>query len=264
MSLQILSAIQFRPRFARCRADVMDNFRHMEPLIRKAESLGTGFLVLPELCLTGYSFMSKEEASEVAELSDGPTYSKMRGVAQALSSYVSFGYVEVDPVDGSLYNSATMLAPNGKIVTSYRKVNLFSNDFLWARPGLTSAPVVVTEYGKTGLVVCRDLRDKIPSNIPRREIRTANSLFDGQAVDLVAACVNWGKGGFPSTSWMDFVADNKCTLVVANRFGMEAREDFGQFEQEFGHGGSAIVEADWNVHIGGLKFGEDCVVTAAL
>ena len=263
MGLQILSAVQFRPRLARCRADVMDNFRRLEPLARQAGALGTSFLVLPELCLTGYSFMSRDEAAEVAELSDGPTFHKMRGLALALSSYVSWGYVESDPVDGSMYNSATMLTPDGKVATSCRKVNLWGNDFLWARPGREAASVVETEFGKTGLVVCRDLRDKIPSNLKSLE-RTASggpALFGGQPVDLVAACVNWGKGGFPSTSWMDFSLDNRCTLVVANRWGAEQN---GSFEQDFGHGGSAIVQPDWKVHTGGLVFGQDCVITAAL
>ena len=125
--------------------------------------------------------------------------------------------------------------------------------------------MVKTPFGQTSLVVCRDLRDKIPSNIPRPE-RIASggpAMFDGQALDMVAACVNWGKGGFPPTSWMDFAADNRCTLVIANRWGVERVEEIG-FEQDFGHGGSAIIQPDWTVHTGGLKFGEDCVVTAAL
>lgn len=261
--MEILSAVQFCPRLARCRADVMDNFRRMEPLVRRAEAMGTSFLVFPELCLTGYSFMTKEEAADVAEAADGPTFQKMRSVALALSSHVSWGYVEADPSDGSLYNSATMVGPDGNVLTSYRKVNLWGNDFLWARPGERAAEVVDTVFGRTSIVVCRDLRDKIPDNIPR-VASSGPALFDGQSVDLVAACVNWGKGGFPSTSWMDFAANNGCTLVVANRWGVEVREDLGRYELDFGHGGSGVVQPDWTVHTGGLRFGQDCVVTAAL
>lgn len=261
--MEIVSAIQFCPRFARVGADVMDNFRRMEPLFRQAQELGTSFLVLPELCLTGYSFMNRDEAASVAEPSDGPTFRKMSGIARALSSYVTWGYVEVDPVDGSLYNSATMVGPDGKPVTSYRKVNLWGNDFLWARPGLSSAPIVDTPLGRTSVVVCRDLRDRIPDNIPRVASK-GPPLFDGQSVDFVAACVNWGKGGFPSTSWMDFAANNSCTVAVANRWGVESRDDVGQYELDFGHGGTCIVRPDWKVHAGGLKFGADCVVTSAV
>lgn len=259
--MEILSAVQFSPRLARGPADVSDNFRRLEPYVRQAAELGTSFLVLPELCLTGYSFMNPDEAAAVAEPHDGPTFRKMAGVARALSSYVTWGYVESD--GHSLYNSASMVDPDGKLVTGYRKVNLWGNDFLWARPGGKSAPVVKTRFGNTSLVICRDLRDKIPDNIPRIAA-SGPPLFDGQAMDLVAACVNWGKGGFPSTSWMEFVANNKCTLVVCNRWGTEERDDVGRYELEFGHGGSCIVQPDWTVHTGGLRFSENCVVTAAL
>jgi predicted amidohydrolase len=186
----------------------------------------------------------------------------MQSAAMELKAYVSWGYIESD--GARLYNSAILVGPDGKLLTSYRKVNLFSSDFLWAKPGDKSAPIIKTELGRMGIVVCRDLRDKIPKNIPR----TASSdpaLFDGQRVDIVAASTNWGKGGFPATTWMDFVADNKCTLVATNRWGKETNEEeHGEYVQDFGQGGAAIIEPDWTVHIDGLIFRQDCVVTAAL
>lgn len=255
----IASAIQFKPRFARGPADVMDNFRKLEPLIRQAQDFGTNFLVFPELCLTGYSFLNKDEASEVAELSDGPSYRKMRGVAQALQSYVTYGYVERDDIDGTLYNAATMLNPDGELIASVRKINLFGNDFTYARPGKMPPPIVKTELGLVSLVICRDLRDKIPKNIPR----TASEdppLFDGKKIDLVAGCTNWGRGAFPANTWMDFSSDNQCTLVISNRWG---KEENGEFSQNFGHGGSCIIEPDWTIHKDGLLWNSDCVVTMA-
>lgn len=257
----IASAIQFRPNFARGPAEVSDNFRRISPLLNLAGRAGTNFLVLPELCLTGYSFLSREEAQLVAESWDGPTFLKMRLVAQQMDTYVSWGYVRIDRETHCLHNSATMVSPKGEIVARYDKVNLWGNDFIWATPGEEPAPVVETELGRASLVVCRDLRDRVPRNIPRTAAKKDPPLFSGQKVDLVAACVNWGKSGFPSTSWMDFVANNACTLVVANRWGEERN---GSFVQDFGQGGSAVIEKDWTVHIGGLAFGADCVVTAVI
>ena len=255
--MAILSAVQFRPRLASGPADVADNMRRAEPLIHRAAALGSQLVVFPELCMTGYSFLSRDEAGRVCEKPDGPTFRAMRGVALELKAYVAWGYVEYGE-GGRLHNSSTMVDPRGNRITSCRKVNLWGNDFLWATPGEEAAEVVRTELGRTSIVVCRDLRDKVPQNIPRTASKEP-PLFGGEAVDLVAACVNWGKGGFPSTSWMDFVANNACTLVVANRWGEERN---GSFSQDFGHGGSAVVEKDWTVHTGGLAFGEDCVVTA--
>ncbi len=253
----ILSAVQFRPRLAASMAEVGNNYRRVESLIHQAAQLGSQFIAFPELCFTGYSFLNKDEASRVCEASDGPTFRFMRGVALELKAYVSWGYVETDGTH--LYNSASLVGPDGKLLTSYRKVNLWGNDFLWATPGIASAPVVETDFGSTSIVVCRDLRNKIPQNIPRVAAKSI-PLFSGQKLDLVAASVNWGKGGYPSTSWMDFATDEKCTLIIANRWG----EELGShgFKGEFGQGGSIIIEPDWTCHTGGVEFSKDCVVTA--
>lgn len=254
----IVSVVQVCPRLAASEADVRDNLRKCEGLLQQAWRTGSELVVFPELCCTGYSFMSGEQASRVCERPDGPTFRFMQAAAVSLKAHVAWGYVESD--GKHLYNSGSLVGPDGRLLTGYRKVNLWGNDFLWARPGAASAPVVRTELGDMSVVVCRDLRDKIPDNIPRTAA-SGPKLFDGRKVDVVAACVNWGKGGFPSTSWMDFAADNGCVLAVANRWG---KEEVGTFTQDFGHGGSCVIEPDWTVHTGGLAFRQDCVVTAAL
>ena len=255
--MAILSAVQFQPKLARSPADVANNYRQCQPLIDQAAKLGSQFIVFPELCFTGYSFFNKDEAALVCEKPDGPTFRVMRGVAIDLKAYVSWGYVEAD--GNHLYNAATLVGPDGKVLTTYRKINLFSSDFLWATPGLASAPVVETEFGSTAIVVCRDLRDKIPTNIPRVASKSI-PLFGTQKLDLVAACVNWGKSGYPANSWMDFVAEHKCTLMIANRWGKE--EGSFNYKQDFGQGGSIIIEPSWKCHTGGMQFDQNCVVTA--
>jgi predicted amidohydrolase len=256
--MAILSAVQFCPTLARSMAEVANNYRRCEPLIHRAIQLGSQFIAFPELAFTGYSFQSRDEAALVCEAPNGPTFRFMQGVAQEAQAYVSWGYVETD--GANLYNSATLVDPKGKVLTTYRKINQFSSDFLWCTPGVESAPVVETEFGSTSIVVCRDLRDKIPLNIPRVASKNV-PLFGTQKLDLVAASVNWGKGGYPANSWMDFVANHRCTLIIANRWGKE-EGSFG-YKQDFGQGGSIIIEPSWKCHTGGIAFGQDCVVTAA-
>lgn len=253
----IISAVQFSPKFARGPADVNDNFKKCEPLIHDAWKMGSQLVVFPELFLTGYSFKSTSEAAMVAEKYDGLTFRHMRMVAVELSAYVVYGYVEADSL--GLYNSASIIDPQGNVACRYRKVNLWGNDFLWAKPGSDTPKIINTEFGTLSTVICRDIRAKIPGNIPR----TASSklFFEDEHPEIIAACANWGKGGFPSTTWMDFATNHGCTLVVANRYGIEVNDDF---EQDFGCGGSIIIEKDWNLHTNGLKFNKDCVVTANL
>lgn len=258
--MSIISAVQFKPRMAFCSADVSDNFKKCEDLIHQAWNLGSELVVFPELFLTGYSFLSAEEAILVSEPWDGRTFKTMRSVANSLKAYIAWGYVEID--GDRLYNSATIVAPNGVVVCRYRKNNLWGNDFLWASPGRERPHVVDTELGKISVIVCRDLRDKIPTNLPRQASEGKSFFSESQSPDIVAACVNWGDGGFPSTKWMDFAADNKCNLVIANRWGEENSNN--GFKQDFGKGGSIIIEPDWTTHTSGLKFNNNCVVTAVI
>ncbi len=258
--MRILSAVQFCPQLARSHAEVMGNFKRLEPLVNECAQLGSELVVFPELALTGYSFFNQDEALAVAETRDGKTFQKMRQVASYLSAYVAWGYVEFDPETELLHNSATLVDPNGTPISWVRKINLWSQDFLWAAPGESAAPIVETELGLMSLVICRDLRDKIPGNIPRKRIgKKTIDLFDGQKVDIVAACTNWGKGGYPATTWMDFAVENKCSLVLSNRWGKE--ESPNGHRMDFGQGGSCIIEKDWTVHTVGIKFNSDCVVT---
>lgn len=256
----IASAVQFKPRLARSSAEVRDNFRRCEGMIyNEVANLGSQIVVFPELAFTGYSFMSPDEAVVASEAWDGSTYRSMQEVAVSLNTYVAWGYIENDR--GTLYNAATVIDPNGKAIVRHRKMNLWGNDFLWASPGRKTADVVQTEIGNLSVVICRDLRDKVPNNIPRLA-SDEPPVFPGMKPSIVAACVNLGKGGFPSTSWMDFAANNSCVLVVANRWGKE--EGSIGFTQDFGHGGSAIIDTNWKVHVNGLKFDADCVVSTVL
>lgn len=254
--MMILSCAQFRPRFATCLADVTDNIRRAEPLLHEASRLGSQLLVFPELAFTGYSFLNRDEAYSVCETFDGPTFRFMKSVALELKSYIAWGYVESS--EGKLYNACSMVGPDGALISSYRKINLYSCDYLWAIPGEGAAPIADTDLGKMSIVICRDIRDKIPTNIPR--IAKEKSLWRGKKVDIVAGLTNWGSGGgYPPVPFMDFVADNHCTLVAADRWGSEKN---GTFKSEFGTGKTAIITTDWKVHIEGMIHGSDCLVTA--
>ncbi len=256
--MRIISCAQMSPRLASCRADVMDNVRRMEPLVSEAASVGTQLLVFPELAFTGYSLFGQEEAMAVAEPFDGPTFKAMGRVAGQLQSYVAWGYVELD--GESLFNSCSLIGPDGSLLSSYRKVNLYSCDYTWAKPGLEPAPVAQTELGAMSVIVCRDIRNKVPDNIPRTA--KERPLMKSK-VDIVAGVVNWGAGGgYPPVTFMDFVADVQCTLAVADRHGVEKRLD--GFSSNFGTGKTAIITPDWKVHMGGMVHGGDCLVTHGL
>jgi predicted amidohydrolase len=257
-----VAAVQMMPVLK----DHLGNLRKASLLALQAAKKGAQLIVLPELLTSGYSLMSTAEALEFAEvltefnatelpqhISDAPFPNSgpcacpsqvvFHAIAAEFNAYIAWGLVEKDAGTGQLYNSQVLMAPDGTW-ESYRKLNLFGNDFLWAKAGRANPPVARTPIGKIGLLVCRDVRDKSDK---------LDSFYEKGDADVVAFSANWGKGGFPAVHWMDFAKDNKVTLVVANRYGIEAHNDFGL-------GGSCIVFADGRVSIDGLQWGADCIV----
>lgn len=250
-----VAAIQFKPVFGQKE----ENLQKLIPLVIEAANGGAKIVVLPELCAVGYSFMSKESAAEVAEAiapvdgHSGPTVEVMFGLAKNLNVAVAFGLVERDPGTDDLYNAQVLVTPKGQW-TSYRKVNSFGQDWIWATPGRSNPPVMKLafenvsgglEHRKVGLLICRDVRDKKDDGW--------DTFYEKGDADVVCFSANWGKGGFPATAWMDFVEGNHCALIVANRYGTEANNDFGG-------GGVCVIQDDLAVQCEGLVWSEDCIV----
>jgi predicted amidohydrolase len=255
VSQPILAAVQYSPRLARSPADVRDNFRRAVPLLSMASKIGSSLIVMPELCLTGYSFLGRSEAAAVAEPADGKTFTAFREFAIRSECYVAYGFVE--DTGSELHNSAAVVSPRGDMVLLTRKHHLAGSDYLWADPAREPPPIVETDIGRMAAVICRDLKDDA---IQEAE----GGILGGRPVDIVAGLTNWGKDMFPSSRWVEFASDNKCVLVVSNRWGEEVNESrrHGRFSTDFHVGGSAVIEPGGKVHVGGLRFGEDCVVAA--
>lgn len=245
-----VAAIQFCPKFQ----DIEGNLLRLKPLVEQAAMNGAELVVLPELCTTGYSFMSYTEAlpfSEVLVAMGGfsKTMSFMHGLANNLDIKIVWGMMEQDAGTRDLYNSQVMMWSNERFI-SYRKILRWGQDWIWAKEGTASPPVaIVTDRKgppkKVGLLICRDVADEKEKGI--------SDFYEPGDADIVCMSANWGDGGFPSVSWMDFVRANKCALVVANRYGQEVNNNFGE-------GGICIIYPDGNVVTMGLVWNQDCIV----
>lgn len=243
-----VATVQFAPVFLK----KADNLKRLSKLVVEAARNGAKLVVLPELCTTGYSFMSAEEARPFAESvnwldeetrSDSAmgTFSRL---ASLLEIHIIFGYVELDLGTKKLYNSQAYISPE-RGYASYAKLNPWGNDYLWAERGRSNPPIVTIEGKRVGLLVCRDVRDKVNDDW--------TNIYSAGDADVVCLSANWGKGGFPSGSWMDFVEENKTALVISNRYGLESHNDFGG-------GGICIIDKTGKVNCEGLKWNEDCIV----
>jgi len=110
--------------------------------------------VLPELCLTGYLFSSREELKRWAEpVPDGPSCRTLAGFCAEHGLNLVLGTAEA--AGDRLYNSAVLITAGGTI-HRYRKAHLFMDEKDLFDPGDTPFPVFSLGPVRIGLLVCFD------------------------------------------------------------------------------------------------------------
>lgn len=125
----------------------------MSEAAREAE-----FVVLPELWHVGA--FDVDAAREHAQPIDGPLVRDLAALAASLGIWLHGGSFAESAPDGRTFNTSLLLAPDGALVATYRKIHLFGFD--GGETVLMSAGdelvVVDTPIGATGLATCYDLR----------------------------------------------------------------------------------------------------------
>ncbi len=241
-----VAAIQFAPQLRSNRANIAQMLR----LGKQAAEQGAKLIVFPELATTGYSFMSAEDIRPYTEtlkdFSPGTSFHSMQALAKQYGVAVVWGLAARDPDNNKLLNAQVYLDPKGHVET-YAKINPWGNDYLWSSPGRSNPPIIDCDVTglRVGLLICRDVRDKKNDDW--------NNFYSKGEADVIAFSTNWGDGGFPATTWMDFVQEHDTALIVSNRYGQEDNNNFGE-------GGSCIITPPAKVQCAGLRWSQDCVI----
>jgi len=207
--------------------------------VREAAARGAKIVVLPEAAVSGYAdldrdvFWSSEAApgpgflpaASVAETIDGASVRFFSGLARDRAIYLTVPFVE--QADGKFYNSVALLGPDGSVRIHYRKQHLWTvADPSWVTPGDRGTPVIDTEYGRIGVMVCFDVNYLLPE-------------FREKSADIVLHCVAW------YGPWFDIpfnrrVREAGVWLVLANW-------TFPGEKAWRGAGGSRIINRDGDV-----------------
>ncbi|MBB5957479.1 putative amidohydrolase [Saccharothrix tamanrassetensis] len=123
-----------------------------------ADARGADLVVLPELWAAGYfAFDTYAKRSEPLH---GPTLQAARQWAAELGAHVHLGSIVERDEQGRLFNTAILVAPDGRIAHTYRKVHVFghaSREAELLTPGDT-LHVADTAFGPVGATTCYDLR----------------------------------------------------------------------------------------------------------
>ncbi|MBA4742298.1 MAG: carbon-nitrogen hydrolase family protein [Azoarcus sp.] len=138
--------------------DVQANIALVERYTEEAVRQGAKLIVFPECMNSGYLFDSEAHCREIAEPVTGRYVAAMAALCRKYKVHIASGFTELDPDDGKIYNSGLLLDASGELVVHYHKQFLATHDQNWFATGKNGCPVVDTELGRIGLLICFDGR----------------------------------------------------------------------------------------------------------
>lgn len=220
---------------------VDDPARNLDLALRAVSSAadeGARLVVLPELVTSGYVFADKEEARRAAQTRDGPAVTALARAARDRGLAVCFGFAELD-AGGLLRNSAALVDADG-LRAVYRKAHLWDREKEIFTPGDDPPPVVDTEFGRVGLVICYDL--EFPEWLRLAALRGAQ---------IVCAPTNWpaeprppGERPIEVVRAQANASVNRIFLAVADRTGAERGVEWVAGSVIVGPGGFPLSVAE--------------------
>jgi predicted amidohydrolase len=179
--------------------------------VEDAVRQGAELVVFPECMDTGYLFDSPEHCRALAEtVSDGPFVKALSMLAKKHGIYVASGITEWDPAKEKIFNSGIMFDRMGEVVCHYHKQFLATHDQNWFAFGERGCPVVETDLGRIGLLICFDGR--IPEIFRAMAMQGADVIVDMANFFAMDQADMWG----PARSY-----ENGVWLVAATKAGWE-------------------------------------------
>jgi predicted amidohydrolase len=139
------------------RANVEKGVAWLEKAAREYEA---ELVVFPETVTTGYETgLAVEDLWDLVDEAPGRITRDIQLAARSLGVHVVWGSYRRGPERGVIYNSATLIGPDGEIVGIYDKTHPAPweryNSGGWARIG-SRAEVFETPLGSIGMIICYD------------------------------------------------------------------------------------------------------------
>ena len=207
------------------------NFDQILSRLGQAARAGAKLAVFPECALSGYCFVSREEAAPVAEEVPGPSTERMQEAARALDCTVVVGLLE--RAGDQIFNAAAVVTPQG-ILGTYRKLHLPCLGIDWyAALGDKPFPVFATPHAKIGISICYDC------SFPE-----SGRVLKLKGAQILAIPTNWPLG---SDTWQHTppvrATENHMYVIACDRVGEERGFRFAGHSQIVDCNGTKLAEA---------------------
>lgn len=203
-----------------------------------AVDAGADVVVLPELATSGYVFASRDEARSLAITADHDVFARVTDALAGSSAVAAFGFCERG--DGGLvHNSAAIITADG-LLEVYRKTHLWDTEKQFFTAGSALPPVVDTEAGRIGVLVCYDL-----------EFPEMTRHLGVLGADLVVVPTNWPSGTRPAGERpvevviaMAAARTNRVVIACCDRTGTERGQEWTAGTAIIGHDGWVAATCD--------------------
>lgn len=208
--------------------DIDANLEICEFHVKQAARQGVKLLVFPECMNVGYLYDSVAHARELAEPVDGKFVQGLARLAREYGMFIASGITEWDPKAQKVFNSGVLLDKTGALIGHYHKQFLATHDQNWFAVGEREFPVVETELGRLGMMICFDGR--IPEIARCTALSGAQVVVDMANFFVLDQAEMWG----PARAY-----ENGIWLCAATKSGQE--------RSIYYPGGSMIVDPRGNV-----------------
>ena len=231
---------------------VAQNRHLLTQAITKAACSGAGWIITPELAVSGYTF-ADTLGTDWIEPQPDHWMSRICRLAARFRVTLFLSHPERDPRSQQLYNAVFAIGSDGRLAGSHRKINaLRVGSEAWSTPGTEATAFRLAPFGGVGLLICADAYTPgIAKNLK------------AQGAKVLVSSAAWAPGLHgPNGEWERCTNDTGLPLFVCNRTGQDRTLDFRTAESVVAQGGkrllslsceqSAIFLFDWNLTTGTL------------
>lgn len=227
--------------------DITGNRRLVEQAVTAAARLGATWIITPELIVTGYTFADSIGTEWILPQPDS-WMTRISRLAAQLRVTVFLSCPEQDRKSRKFYNSLFVIAANGAVVGTHRKIHtLRVGSEAWSTPGTQAVAISVPPFTRVGMLICADAYTSEIAQHLRK-----------QGAQLLVSSAAWAPGLHgPNGEWERCTKDTGLPLLVCNRTGSDKTLDFRQAESvvakdgkrllSLASGRSAIFVIEWDV-----------------
>ena len=246
-------------------AEVEENIKHADGLVRQAAAEGAGIVLLPELFERPYFCQERryEYYDFAVPTGENPAVKHFTEVSRELGIVIPVSFYERDGL--VLYNSVAML-DSGKLLGVYRKTHIpddhYYQEKFYFTPGDTGFMVFDTSAGRVGVGICWD--QWFPETARSLALLGADILLYPTAIGSEPV-LEVDSVGHWQRVMQGHAAANIIPVVAANRYGIEAvlacKENGGQESSLCFYGSSFLTDETGAILVSAGRSG-DAVISA--